>query len=248
MTVRPDHRELTMLAALVTINVALNRAVPHRRSQEIAAHVGAAGLMLGLATAGRAGAPPDTLVGDAKRGLRIGALVGAPIAAALIIGAFLRPVRSFFHDERIAGSGAEEAAYHLFARIPIATALCEELIFRVAVPAVFAQRRSRVEAEIASAALFGLWHILPTIDRLHTNPATRSMHRHSPARQAGIVAGTVAATTVGGYALSRLRDASGSAVAPIIVHAAINGGGFLGGWLSSRLERAEERTSIEDAM
>jgi membrane protease YdiL (CAAX protease family) len=123
------------------------------------------------------------------------------------------------------------------ARIPVATALCEEVIFRLAIPDLLKRRRSVLEAELITAALFGMWHILPTMDRLHTNPGTAAIHRRSVVGQLVVVAATVGATSVAGLGFAKLRDMSGSIAAPIIVHAAFNGGGFLGGWLSAQRER-----------
>jgi hypothetical protein len=39
---------------------------------------------------------------------------------------------------------------------------------------------------------------------------------------------------------------SNSITAPIIVHAAINGGGFLGGWLSARWAAQDAETPLPD--
>ena len=169
--------------------------------------------------------------------MKTGLAVGAPIGTALTLGAFVPATRRFFLDERIAGSGVADAAYHFVARIPVATALCEEVIFRLAIPDLLKRRRSALEAELITAALFGMWHILPTIDRLHTNPGTAAVHRRSVVGQLAVVATTVGATGIAGLGFAKLRDVSGSIVAPIIVHAAFNGGGFLGGWLSAQRER-----------
>jgi membrane protease YdiL (CAAX protease family) len=50
---------------------------------------------------------------------------------------------------------------------------------------------------------------------------------HSVAHKFGVVAGTVAATTAAGVGFSLLRLRSGSVLAPVIVHAAINSSAFI---------------------
>jgi len=73
--------------------------------------------------------------------------------------------------------------------------------------------------------VFGVWHVVPA---LHS-------HRHNPGAagavdglggRAALVGGTVAATAATGLALCALRVRTQSVVAPIIVHAAINGVAF----------------------
>lgn len=242
-----SNHELVMLGGLATTNIALNRLVPEQKSREIPANIAAAAAMLALAsTVGTRSAVENDddpgLFESLQRGVKAGLAIGVPIGTVLTLAPFFPPTRGFFHDDRIAGALLPEASYHFLARIPIGTALCEELIFRIAVPRILQYHRSPLAAELIGAGLFGLWHVLPALDRLHSNPGTASVHRRSPAMQAVIVAANVGATAGAGFALSKLRRASGSIAAPILVHAAINGGGYLGGWLSSRLTQPSSDT------
>jgi uncharacterized protein len=68
-----------------------------------------------------------------------------------------------------------------------------------------------------SSLLFGLWHIRPTLGTLATNDLAQSAWA-----QVGAVTAAVALTTVGGLFFCALRLASGSLVAPVIVHTATN--------------------------
>jgi membrane protease YdiL (CAAX protease family) len=136
--------------------------------------------------------------------------------------------------------------YHLFARIPFATAMAEEVIFRSALVGIFSRRRSPFVAAALSSALFGAWHILPTIDRLHTNPGASAMHSHDSRRQALGVAAVVGATAVAGMGFCWLQWRSRSVVAPIVVHAAVNGAGLLAGWLGSRSDAQGVAAEGED--
>jgi membrane protease YdiL (CAAX protease family) len=112
--------------------------------------------------------------------------------------------------------------------------MAEEVIFRSALVGVFSRRRSPFLAAALSSALFGAWHILPTISRFHSNPGVSAMHSHDGRRQALGVAAVVGATAVAGMGFSWLQWRSRSVVAPIVVHAAVNGAGLLAGWLGSR--------------
>lgn len=224
-----------MLAGLAAANVVLNRMVPADRLHEIPAHLATTGAFSALAWDSHSPSGlHESLTHNPRSGITAGLGVGLPIGIGIALAAFVPVTRRFFHDERIAGADSDTATYHLFARIPIATALCEEVIFRGAIPAVLRRRRSTLETEIIASALFGLWHVLPSYDRMHTNPGTAAMHQGDAGRQVAVIGGTVGATAVAGFALAKLRDFSGSIIAPVLVHAAINGGGFFGGWLSSR--------------
>jgi membrane protease YdiL (CAAX protease family) len=170
----------------------------------------------------------------ADDGLRLGLAVGIPAAAAVMAGSLIPAVRRFYHDDRIARATSDDITYHLLARIPFATAMAEEVIFRSALVGIFRRRRSPFTAAVLSSALFGAWHILPTIDRLHTNPGAAELHGRDLRRQGLAVAGVAAGTAVAGMAFCWLQWRSRSVVAPIVVHAALNGAGLLAGWLGSQ--------------
>ena len=107
-------------------------------------------------------------------------------------------------------------------------------MFRSALEGILARSRSPLQAALISAPLFGAWHVLPALDRLHSNPGLSSVHRGGIKRRAAVVAGTVVFTAAASLGLSWLRRRSGSVVAPILVHYGINAGGFAGGWIASR--------------
>jgi membrane protease YdiL (CAAX protease family) len=220
------------------INVGLNR-IPH--GWELPAGIGAAGAMLGLAHLSGADMTSEGLdPANAESGLRLGLAVGVPAAALVLAGAAIPAVRKYYHDDRITRATSDDITYHLLARIPFATAMTEEVIFRSALLGVFGRTRRPFFAAVLSSALFGAWHILPTIDRLHTNPGTVRLHGSDPKRQALTVASVVAGTALAGMAFCWLQKQSHSVVAPIVVHAAINGSGLLAGWIGARRQAAAE--------
>ena len=134
----------------------------------------------------------------------------------------------FFADTRVSEVGHRRALYELALRIPIGTALAEELLFRSGLTALFAQRRPWPVAVATASALFGLWHVLPTVQSLDSNPAVGSVNA-GPARTTGAVAGVVATTAVAGIGFSLLGRRARSVLAPVLVHATLNGATYAAG-------------------
>jgi membrane protease YdiL (CAAX protease family) len=174
-------------------------------------------------------------------------VIGVPIFTTLVACAFLPATRKFFSDERVTRTAASAALYDLYIRMPLATAIGEELTFRSALEAILRRRRSSATAWLVSSLIFGVWHILPTIDRLHTNPGARGMHKGSGVGRFGVVTAVSCATAAAGLVLSSLQRRTGSVFAPIIVHWAINGGAFAGAWLAARLDPAPKRAQPSEA-
>jgi membrane protease YdiL (CAAX protease family) len=171
---------------------------------------------------------------DAPRGALLGMLTGAAVATATAAGSLIPVTRRFYFDSRIVNATPIRMLHEVFVRIPLGTAVPEELVFRGALLGLIARRRSGITAAIATSALFGLWHILPTLDRIGSNPGTRDA-QGDHLRIIAVVIAACTATTGAGLGFSWLRFRSRSVVAPILVHIAPNAAGFLGGWVVSRL-------------
>jgi membrane protease YdiL (CAAX protease family) len=236
--------EVCAAAIILASNVALNRFV----KRPYTVPVGIGGSLGTIALAARAGASPLDMglsLSTVKRGLLAGSVVGLSAAAAMLLGARVRATRRFFRDERIVSAHPREAIYELFVRMPLVTAVGEELMFRSGFESLLARRRSANTAALISAAAFGLWHVLPTLDRVHSNPGVADTHQGSPARQALVVSAVLGATTLGSLGLSWLSRRTGSVVAPIVTHYAINASGFVAGWLTARAEREPREPAVE---
>jgi membrane protease YdiL (CAAX protease family) len=78
--------------------------------------------------------------------------------------------------------------------------------------------------------LFGLWHVLPTVQSLDTNAAVGPV-RANRGRSIGAVAGVVAATAAAGVGFSVLGRRARSVLAPVLVHATLNGATYAAGRL-----------------
>lgn len=160
-----------------------------------------------------------------RQGLRWGAgssvAIAGAIAAAAAVADVAGPVGKLLDDERAALAPREVAAAALL-RIPIGTAVFEEVAFRGVLAAACRQVMPPALATAWSSLVFGLWHIPPTAVTLRINHA-------DPRSRAGVatVASAVAVTTVAGAVFDRLRTRSGSLAAPVLAHWAINASGLV---------------------
>ena len=118
--------------------------------------------------------------------------------------------------------------YQVLLRIPIGTALFEELAFRGVLFGMLARRGSIRGAAVGSSLLFGLWHVAPTLAALDTN-AAGDLGKGS-FTMAAVVTGGVAATALAGMGFVWLRLRGGSLVTPVVVHAAFNCTAYGFGW------------------
>lgn len=175
----------------------------------------------------RSGVSPQ-LAGLAPARIRRGVVVGGTASLVGIMGVAILAVlpwsREFFVDDRFTDAGVIQAVYQTLIRIPIGTALVEELVFRGAVLGVLLLRFSILRAALLSSALFGLWHVLPTLEALETNPAGDLLGT------AIGVAGGIVVTFLAGLIFVWLRMRARSLLAPILAHAALNSTAYLAGW------------------
>ena len=225
--------ELAAAGALLAWNAAVNRVVPS--PAYVPANLAAAGLS--LAAARRAGVSAAELGLDrqrAARGLRVGLAAAGPVVAVVAIGAALPATRRFLVDDRRATTGgAGYALYHTLVRIPLGTAVAEEALFRGALLGLLTQRHPRARAVAVSSALFGCWHVLPTLDTLALNPLGATVGDR--AGTGGAVLASVAVTALAGLGFSWLRFRGDSVVAPVVAHAALNSSAFAAARLVRRL-------------
>jgi membrane protease YdiL (CAAX protease family) len=188
--------------------------------------VSAAGLTAFAARTGSSRGDLGIDVADASSGLRLGSGAAAVATGMVAVAAVLPASRRFFDDRRVAGVGRGEAAYHITVRIPLATALAEELLFRGALLALFRRRRSETTAVLWSSLLFGAWHVLPTIDHYQGNPAGELIADPRKRRRLAVLA-TALSTAGAGIVLAGLRLRSHSVLAPVLAHAAVNVSAYL---------------------
>lgn len=211
------------IGVLATTNVLAHRIRPRASAAVAAGQVAALAVIAradGL-TAAELGLGRDRVAAGARRGAGAAATVVAGYAIALAFPAARATVP---------GSGRPwpQVAVRALVVIPLTTVLPEEFAFRGVLTALLGRRFDTRRVRIVTAGLFGLWHVLPGLggagaanDAVHTVVGTG-------ARAAVVrVGGTVLVTTAGGLLLGELRRRSGSLLAPVLVHWAINGVGEL---------------------
>ena len=121
--------------------------------------------------------------------------------------------RSYFDVGSVAADSTAQRVLQPLLFIPLGTVVFEEVIFRGVLLGVALRVWSRTPALVVTSLCFGLWH-LP--------PALRDASDKGAAAAVGVVAGTIAVTTVAGAAFGWLRLRSGSLLAPMMAHVATN--------------------------
>lgn len=153
-------------------------------------------------------------------------LLGLGLAAPVVLGLLAVSAgryRRLIADERVAGLAGWHLTYHLVLRIPLGTAVSEEVLFRgVLVGAWRAAGQPLSQAALWSALAFGLWHIAPTVIGVRRNDPQASL-----ARLIAAVIGAVVVTSLAGLGLTWLRLESEGLAAPVALHAAVNSGAAL---------------------
>jgi membrane protease YdiL (CAAX protease family) len=218
---RSAGKDVAAMGAVLAYGASHNRLVPgvaRMPANLIAASVATGAVHLAGASWNDLGLAPS----DWRRGVCIGVAAAVPIVACTAALAGTPATRAHFHDPRVIDS--PHPVFEAALRIPIGTALCEELIFRSALPALLERNGSTRRAVALSSITFGLWHIFPAFDAQRA--AEDSEHAPSVPPLLSLAA-TVAATTMAGTAFAWLRRRSGSVLAPVIAHGAINASAFV---------------------
>lgn len=152
-----------------------------------------------------------------RRGLAWGLGTMGLVAFGVLAGGTIPAVRDALRpDEAVT---AATAAYKVLVNIPFQTVVLEEVVFRGVLLAVLVRvLPGTCVAVLASSALFGLWHVAPTIENA------------SGGASVGAVAVAVGVTFLAGLFFAVLRLASGSVLAPALVHLATNAFPYLVGY------------------
>jgi membrane protease YdiL (CAAX protease family) len=160
--------------------------------------------------------------GTWRRGMKwAGAIIGIA-AVVLAAGAALPATRDAFRDSRY-HLDLGQALLTAFVLIPIGTVLLEEVAFRGVLWGLLRRIGGTAVATGVSSALFGLWHILPSLGLATDNEAIGSAVGQGRSAQVIAVLGTVAFTGASGVVFCELRRRSGSLLAPAGLHWAVNG-------------------------
>jgi CAAX protease family protein len=150
----------------------------------------------------------------------------ALVAAVYTVAAVLPVTRAAFADVRYE-MPAGRAMFTAFVLIPVGTVLVEEIAFRGVLLGLFTRHRRPRWGLGLSSALFGAWHILPSLGLNHSNAAIHAIAGGGAAGQVAAVLATVGFTALAGILLAELRRRSGSILAAAGLHWAVNAFGVL---------------------
>lgn len=196
---------MTLAAALVGWNAAVAPRLPARWLVPLHATLGA--VLVTVADAPLGLRPPAVW-----SGLRQGSVVAVAVSAGVAASTALPPVRSEMRNR--------EAQQHpgtwLLVRIPIGTVWSEEAAYRGALGTLAAQAFGPRGGRVVQAVAFGLSHV-------------------ADARGAGdSVSRTVLVTGAAGWLFAWLHGRTGSLLAPMLAHLAINEAGAVAALLVRR--------------
>lgn len=213
------HRALTAIVVLTAaVNIAVNTVLPGWAYVPAMAGGG----VMAVVIARRSGVSAEGLGlgGTLWKPGAIGLVLGAIVAAGIAAGTAIPSLEDLYRDDRAAGIGMAGLLYQTLLRIPLGTAIGEELVFRSALLGVGERLWGRARAVAASSILFGIWHVLPTLDVVEANAGVSDR----PAWL--VVAASVAATAVVGAGLAVLRLRTRHVSSVIVFHAVVNMSAF----------------------
>jgi membrane protease YdiL (CAAX protease family) len=155
---------------------------------------------------------------DLGRGIVIGLAAFLVIGVVIGLGLVLPPLEEIFQDDSVGDASDFDRWFVPLVRIPLGTAVYEEVVFRSVLLGIFLVALRRTWHAVAvTSVLFGLWHIVPAVESAGDGALA----------VVGAVVGTVFITALGGVLFGVLRTWSRSVVAPILAHTATNSLAFL---------------------
>lgn len=179
-------------------------------------------------------------------GIFVAVIASVVITAATLCISAIPFLRHYFLGDDLAHASGKLIAFEAAIRIPLGTALIEEILFRGVLLGLLLTHYDAFIAIIISSVIFGLWHIFPTINTLESNDGVAAV-MHNKKRKTGSVVGTVVVTFAAGLIFSWLRIIANSIIAPWLVHWSINASGVVGIAVARKLERSKiARTSHLD--
>lgn len=160
-----------------------------------------------------------------KKGTLYALAAVAAVTAVIAIGAALPFTRQFFLADRYATiSGALVASMIV---IPLQTVIPEELAFRGALHGSLQRLYGARGIFVAGSLLFGMWHIASSMGLTAGNAGLLSLFGGGVWGQVAGIGLAVIATSIAGVVFTWLRHHTGSLIAPIGLHWAVNGLGAL---------------------
>jgi len=215
------YRTVALATALVGWSFTAGLQHPWRRHPVAQA---ALGTLLAVAARAPLGLRPP----QAGTGLRLGSSVAGLVAAGVAAGSMLPGVRGAMAEREL----PDRPGHWLVVEIPIGTVWSEETAFRGGLASVAAAGFGRTVGRLVQAVTFGLSHI-------------------PDARETGApILGTIAVTGLAGWVFGLLGERSGSLLAPMLAHLAINEAGAIAALVVQRRRAyrvsGRDRSDIDD--
>jgi uncharacterized protein len=167
---------------------------------------------------------------DAGAGLLYGAGAFGLVLLVLVVAGVIPATNGFLHDSRADISGGR-LRYELGVSLVLLTAIPEEFAFRGVLLGSGLRLWGPWRASLITSALFGLWHIAPTLHTMSDNHIFRGASG-SIGGQVLLVLGSIAVTFAAGLVFCWLRLRSRSLIAPVIAHAATDGLALAVAWFA----------------
>ena len=207
------------------VNVLSNRVVPRSLYVPFAVAVSIGLIVFALRVDGRTWSDLGFRRSSMGRGLKWGGVIAGIVAAVYLVGVALPATHDLFLDDRVLAMSLGDVLYAAFVRVPFGTVLLEEVAFRAVLPAMLMVRIGPWKAIGVSAALFGLWHVLPSLGLETVNPVAEDTVGQLPSWVT--VTGSVLSTAAVGVWFSFLRQRTDSVLTPMVAHWSSNALGYL---------------------
>ena len=159
--------------------------------------------------------------GTWRPGLKWAAVEIAIVGLVLAAGAALPLTREAFRDTRYRLDWGS-ALLTALVLIPVGTVLVEEIAFRGVLWGLLRRVWGTATATVVSSALFGLWHVLPSLGLASDNEAISGTVGGGRSGLATTVVATVLFTALSGVVFCEVRRRSGSILASAGLHWATN--------------------------
>jgi len=173
----------------------------------------------------------------------------AVVSLGMAAGVAIPRLHPLFADERVLGASGAQVAQKSLVEVPLGTVALEEVVFRSVLLGLLVDRAgSTWVGVVGSALLFGLWHILPALEMHDSHNLTSQLGTGWRAKVATVL-GTILATGSAGVLFAMLVVWSGSVLAPMGLHWAMNSTGSIAAWVVGRrvLRRRGREPGPDDA-
>lgn len=223
--------ELLLVLLIVCYGALLSYALP--KTTHIGLNIVFAGVAVFIGSL--AGLSLDAM-GLSLATLPLGIVYATGIVAVIVAGVFIASrlpiIGHYFKNESFADASKKRVFYEAGFRVPLGTALLEEVLFRGVLLGLLLESNNTIWALVFSSVIFGLWHIFPTVNQLEANQAAKDMVAGKRGRRLLSILAVVGTTTLAGVCFGWLRIWSGSLITPWLVHWAINASGILFSYLA----------------